>query len=462
MKRVAARANAAVVALALCLGLLPAVAGAEVGGLDASFGEGGFVTSPLDTAGRGAVELGVGPDGSVIVGDPSGYLLRFTADGAPDPGFGEGGRLTLGKDPLPDADGDREFKPANFVVDGAGRLLVFGGEFDPGHVYSIPGTSRAFGELEHAAESQAVVLRYDPEGKPDPSFGGDGFVRSAFGVRSRFHTDMPLVDATGGAVDSEGRPVFVVGGADLALGCYAGQTTYYPRGVVRLTRAGALDRSFGTDGPAPIDGSTDSPELGVDAADRPGLWVGPYPSPRLNCRPETALARLRADGGAMAGFGHDGNRIFGGESLTLAFVAPSGAMFLQGSAGRDLELIRVGLGGRRDKSFGNGGMAKIRPPSPTGAHAKAVGVDAKGRILLAGFIGPKNPSLVVGRLLPDGRLDRSFGKGGWIRDRVPGSLEVGATTAALDRRGRLLLATTVTAPGKTSGGYLLARFLLGS
>jgi uncharacterized delta-60 repeat protein len=402
---------------------------------------------------------GVGRDGSAIVGNPRGYLLRFGADGVLDRGFGEGGRLVLGRDPLPDATGDREFKPANFVVDGAGRALVFGGEFEPEHVYAIPGTSRAFAENETATESQAVVLRYDEEGNLDPSFGGAGFVRSIFGVRSELQTSMPLVDATAGAVDSRGRPVLVVAGAAVALGCYAGPTTYYPRGVVRLTPTGAPDPSFGTDGAAPIDGSTDSPTLAVDAADRPALWIGPFPSPRLDCRASTALARLGADGRPLRGFGHDGVRTIA-EGLTPDFVAPSGAMFLSRRDGRTLRVVKVGLAGRTDLAFGRGGDAGIHLPTP-GALVKVAGVDAKGRVLLAGFTGPRQPSLLVTRLRPDGRLDRSFGKGGWIRARVPGSLEVGAATAALDSRGRLLLAATVTAPGRTSGGYLLARFLLG-
>jgi hypothetical protein len=70
------------------------------------------------------------------------------------------------------------------------------------------------------------------------------------------------------------------------------------------------------------------------------------------------------------------------------------------------------------------------------------------------------PTLAVDRLLPDGRPDRSLGDGGWILDRVPGTDEVGVNTAALDPQGRLLLAATITAPGQTEGGYLLARFLL--
>jgi hypothetical protein len=100
-----------------------------------------------------------------------------------------------------------------------------------------------------------------------------------------------------------------------------------------------------------------------------------------------------------------------------------------------------------------------------------VAADAEGRILIAGFLGrdepyldakgPKHPSLAVARLLPDGRMDPSFGEGGWIITGAPEPLEVTSTAATLDPQGRLLLAATVTAPDQTEGGYLLARYLLG-
>jgi hypothetical protein len=44
-------------------------------------------------------------------------------------------------------------------------------------------------------------------------------------------------------------------------------------------------------------------------------------------------------------------------------------------------------------------------------------------------------NLAVGRLLPDGRLDRCVSNGGWILDRVPRAAEVGLSTASPDPLG---------------------------
>jgi hypothetical protein len=315
-------------------------------------------------------------------------------------------------------------------------------------------------------------MRFGPDGRLDPSFGGGrGFVRSSFGLHSILHPGFPSTDATVGGVDSENRPVFVVGGAAIELGCYAGAVTYYPLGLVRLTEAGQVDRRFGGDGVAPISGSTGTPALGIDSASRPALGLGHFLRPSVACHPATALARVGANGRPLRGFGSHGIATLK-RNLDFDFVTPSGAMVLDHRSGRMLEVVRIGLSGRLDKGFGYRGIARIRLPG-AGAHVRPVGVDGKGRIVLAGVVGKNGafpvqsskiarpPTLTVGRLLRDGRLDRSLDAGGWILDRVPGTDEVGVNTASLDPQGRLLLAATITAPGQSQGGYLLARFLLG-
>lgn len=451
----------------VCLWLVPGSAAAASGGLDPGFGEAGVVMTPLEPDGGGAVKLAVGPDGAAVVGDRSGsYLLRFGPQGEPDLGFGAGGKLALTPDPIGEGIAERSLWLNSFAVDGAGRLLLFGSQTDGRHVYSIPRTY----ENQTTTESEAVVMRLDPEGALDPTFGaGRGFVRSTFGLRSVFRDKVPQATALVGAVDSRNRPVFVAGTAAIQLGCQAGAVTQFPGAVVRLDEAGAPDPSFGGDGVVSISGSTGAPGLALDAAGRPALDLGPYPQPRLSCRAGTALGRLGADGEKLTGFGRHGI-VSLRRNLNLAFATRSGGMVLDHRKGRTFEVVRVGLSGHPDNLFGDGGTANVQ--LPPAAHLAAVGIDAKGRILLAGHVGPNQfgpqpkgtagvkPALIVGRLLPNGGLDRSFGARGWVRAPVPGSLRVSATAATLDPQGRLLLAATITAPGSTSGGYLLARFLL--
>jgi hypothetical protein len=469
VKRGAGGGVATLVASVLCLSLLAAPSSAGAAGLDPAFGQAGISMTPLETAVRTGVGLAVGADGSAIVGQANGYLVRFGPEGTQDPGFGEGGKLSLLPDPIAEGVAERALFLDDFTVDGAGRLVMFGRQSDARHAYPIPYTT----ENQVATESEAVVLRFDREGKLDPSFGaGRGFVRSSFGVRSKLGTKMPLTAAIAGAVDFKNRPVLAVGAAAIELGCNAGAVTYYPHGVVRLTEAGTVERSFGEKGLAPIVGSTGVPGFGIDAAGRPALGLGHYLHPELNCRPGTALGRLRANGKRVGNFGSDGAASLN-RNLNFDFVTPSGTIVLSHRSGRTLQVVRVGLSGRPDSGFGEVGTANVRLPAEAGAELRPVGVDTKGRIVLAGFTGRGGPfpvlnsknakpsALAVGRLLADGRLDRSFGKGGWILDRVPGTVEVGASAATIDPQGRLLVAATVTAPGQHEGGYLLDRFLLG-
>jgi uncharacterized delta-60 repeat protein len=462
-------AQVACAALALLACAMPAAAQAG-GGLDPAFGEGGLATTTLDLAAkRGHAELGAAPDGSAVVGEVGGFTVRFGPEGLPDPAFGEGGKLPLGDAPVVDGEGEeRHFFPRNVVVDSEGRLLVFGEETDTRR--SKP-SGTITGEL--VPESWAVVLRLTPQGTPDPTFGGGkGFIRSAFGLRSRFIHRFPTVTALVGSVDSRDRPVLVAGVTTVYGGCYAkGGLTKYPGAVVRLTEAGRTDHSFGGgDGLAPITGSTSFPVLGIDDRDRPVVAVGSLVQPEPECRGGTTLIRLSENGQRMRGFGPRGTQAF--KRADLSFVAHSGAILLADQHGRTLRVTRLRPSGDLDTGFGRGGTAGVRLPLAVGNHVSPVAADAEGRVLLAGFLGrdkpfrgpkegPKHPSLAVARLPPDGRMDPSFGEGGWIITGVPEPLELTSTAATLDPQGRLLLAATVTAPDQARGGYLLARYLLG-
>jgi len=104
-------------------------------------------------------------------------------------------------------------------------------------------------------------------------------------------------------------------------------------------------------------------------------------------------------------------------------VASSGSVFVAGS------YYNTSLGGYAygvaryengwlNTSFGNYGVATLQPPGATEAWGYAVAVDASGRVLVGGSGG-------VARLTSAGRLDTTFGNGGW----AAGSPVVMATNA---------------------------------
>lgn len=317
------------------------------------------------------------------------------------------------------------------------------------------------------------MLRIDAAGNLDPSFGeGRGFIRSDFGLDSDLRTDIPMVGALAGQVDSRDRPVLVADVTSSTSGCYGHSGVGpRPRAVVRLTEAGQPDLSFGEgDGISPIGGSTSFPTLAIDGRDRPVADVGRIGSSRAECQSGTTLFRLREDGQRLSGFGANGVRVL--KYMHLAVLQRSGAMILSYREGRTLHVARLRPNGLLDRGFGQSGVAKLRLPFEAGFHVRPVAVDTKGRIVLAGFVGSpianpdarevKHSSFAVGRLFASGARDTSLGDHGWIFTRFARPLEVTSTEAALDPRGRLLIAGTVTKPKRDGGDrFAVARYLLG-
>jgi uncharacterized delta-60 repeat protein len=444
---------------------VPASAQSTAGRLDLAFGNGGLAFTPPGTAGEEAdVELANVPGGSVVVGNAlEGRLVRFLPDGSRDTAFGESGELHLGPETAREGVDERTFWSRSVAVDSRGRVLVFGEQTD---------TRQFFITERSVPASSAVVLRFSDEGHPDPSFGeGKGFIREDFGLGSGLNTDIPMVSALAGRVDSRDRPVLVAGLTSPTSGCYAhGGVGSRPRAVVRLTESGQPDPTFGGgDGVSPIEGSASFPGLGIDGKDRPVAGVGRIGSPTAECQLGTTLFRLGEDGERLSAFGSDGIRVF--KWLSLAVLEPSGTMILSSRHDQTLSLVRLRPNGSRDMSFGQGGVARVHLPLDIGFHARPVAVDPRGRILLAGFIGspiaepakrqPKHSAFVVARLLPSGKPDLGFGTHSWIITRFARPLEVTSAQATLDPRGHLLVAGTVTKPHR-EGGFAIARYLLGS
>jgi uncharacterized delta-60 repeat protein len=447
---------------------LPASAGLRSGPgrVDRSYGHGGLSMTSLGVAGEEAdVELSTTASGAAVVSDGlAGTAVRFAANGAWDTRFGRDGQLVLPRGP---AIGGRkmEFQPRSIYADHRGRVLVFGKRIDHSRsVESIP---------ERIYATAAMVMRLTPAGLLDRSFGGGrGYVADDFGLPQESTTSLPSAGILAGQVDSQGRPLLVAETAGPVGGCYAhGYTGSVPRALVRLTESGQPDPAFGGgDGVSPLEGSGRFPVLGLDAADQPAVGVGRVGSYSAACGAGTRVYRFDAEGEPLASFGPGGIHEF--TPVHLALVEPSGAMILDSLFGRHLKLVEVGPEGEREAAFGQGGALQLRLPVKVGLQLGPAAVDAKGRILLAGFVGspvhqpekgqPKRSSFVVARLLPDGRVDHSFGKKGWIFTHLPEPLELNSAQATLDPRGRLLLAGIATKPNYLDGAFVTARYLVGS
>jgi uncharacterized delta-60 repeat protein len=170
------------------------------GAFDPAFGLDGVVdvlTTPLRLSEGGAAAIAAGPDGSLILAgtvrgerrrdDP--LVLRLTAAGALDPGFGRNGGLRL------IASSGRSVH-INAMARAPGGRLVLGG-------YS---------------EGNAAVLRLTAGGRRDTRFGRGGALFAALGRPPDGHRSDSLV--VGLAVRSDGRIV--------TAGAVAGRRAFYP------------------------------------------------------------------------------------------------------------------------------------------------------------------------------------------------------------------------------------------
>jgi uncharacterized delta-60 repeat protein len=432
-----------------------------MGHLDRSYGDEGIAMTGSGVAGpEQGTTLVAGAEGSAVL-ENGGTVVRLRPDGAVDTGFGTAGQLrtafSLG--------GGRSFGSDAVAVDPEGRVVVFGAIFDKNETATGP-------ENRPVSASVAAVVRFTADGKLDRSFGEGGYFEGSLGIGPEVAQEptssLTRVSAMKGGVDSQGRPVLVAGSPAPGGGCYSKSTVEpQPVAVARLTESGLLDPTFGGgDGVVPISGSGSSPVLKTTDAEETVIGVGRVGGIRASCGIGTTIYRLGPAGDPMAGFGHGGHRAF--KRLKLSLVEPSGSLILSGQAGRMLTLSRILADGAADPRFGANGTTKVELPLRTGIHVRPATVDSQGRILLAGYVasprsGPrKRSSFVVGRLLADGRLDRSFGNGGWILTRLSRRLELISASAMLDPEGRLLVGGIVTRPGHPVGAFAVARYLPGS
>lgn len=361
---------------------------------------------------------------SVLVAVLAGPAARAWADaGEPDLSFGKYG-LTL----VSATKFQATHFPRAIAIDGKGRIVVAGC-------------------WVHALTEQPIVVRFEPDGSLDPSFGQNGIVQPPWTVPY----GVACID--GVAIDGAGR--IVIGGTT------ARQAFRYDFAVGRLLEDGSPDQSFGNGGLTTVDSGSDGDfgtALAIDGQGR--ILLGGTIDSRAGATERAVAIRVTSDGSLDPSFGTDGiaSAGFGGGSSAEAIaVEPSGAVLLAGAAtvlgSRQFALARLDSHGNPDPSLGGDGRMTLDPPGPAAKVAAAVAVDGSGRLLLAGREGLEgNEAAPVIRLLADGSPDPSFGIDGTLLLPFPQPAE--ANAVAVDPRGRI-----VVAGGVRSGEYKWEPFL---
>ncbi|HZO06736.1 MAG TPA: hypothetical protein VFB52_10130 [Solirubrobacterales bacterium] len=439
------------------------------GTLDRSFGDAGLVFVPTDATGYLLDLVGEPDGGGILIG--YGGAVRLTPAGALDPSFGSGGVAavpggsTVSVNLLPGGgfaiagtvrDGSTpaaDLFVAQFGASGqldtsfaAGKGIAvadLGGTDTAGAVrweddgsVLVGGAATARNPACEAVEScveQPVLVRFGAAGVLDPALGGDGVVRldPLAGPAGRF--------GTGGvaAISPRGAGGYFLGGSAAPE-----RTTAF---LAAIGADGALDPAFGSAGIVRETRSVPSSEGSgpvVVAADGTILVGG---STTAGYGKPAAVFHYTRDGKLDPAYGGEPGfaRLSGIDRVLDIAVARSGAAIVLGSGG---ELTRVTADGRIDPGFGSGLPVRFERPKDA---FNSIALLPDDRVLVAGtanWHGDRSRMLVA-RFLPDGRLDRSFGRGGFaaVGCARRGRCAVNQIVAQPD--GRILLAGRIQKSG---------------
>jgi uncharacterized delta-60 repeat protein len=363
----------------------------------------------------GSVTLVLGPPAVAVGGDL-------------DPDFGSDGRVTTG----------------------------FGGE-SPAYAVAIQGDGKivaagiAFYRLAGTRGSRFALARYLPDGSLDPTFGGDGRVRTRFtgGQSSAFAI----------VVQADGKVV----AAGNAVDPTTGKGTF---ALARYRTNGTLDATFGGDGRvttgypgtgAQVFGLTSQTDGKVVAAGSTFARTGT----------RFALARYCSNGTLDPTFGGDGRvttaftgdvQAHGVAIQTDGKVVAAGGPYDPGASDGRFSLARYRPNGTLDATFGADGRVTT---AFAGGHAiaRAIAIGAVGKVVAAGvpFERTIGSRFALARYRSDGALDPTFGVDGRVTTAFTG--DAGAFAVAIQGDGEIVAAGQQFDPTTGIQRFALARYV---
>ncbi len=342
--------------------------------LDPTFNGNGFLTTaPGEGEGGGVSGLVIQADGKIVVAGtiapkgatrvhrvPSVFsIVRFTASGQLDPGFGDSGAVLTQVS-------RNELSFASALAIQPDGKIVMAGSASTSHWWPVPMSRYDF-----------AVVRYLPDGQLDATFGRRGVVVEAVG-----HTSEDSAQAI--ALQSDGG-ILVAGYTHVR---------YEPDiGMLRLRPDGTRDPSFGNRSRVITKWKTGNMASGVAVqADGKILVVG-----------LGVLVRYLPDGRLESSFGNEGfvkTPVDGG----VIVLQPDGKVLLADAR----SIVRCLPDGRLDPDFGRSGIVTQMVTTRNGVMT-ALAIQRDGRILVAGSTGGQSRLTVV-RYNADGSLDTSFGE----------------------------------------------------
>lgn len=359
-------------------------------------------------------DLAVQPDGKIVaVGLAQGLLCfdfglaRYNPDGSLDISFGDEGVMQT-----------------NIIYCDEARAVTL----QPDGKIIITG----FTEDELMSIKDLALVRYNPDGSLDISFGDDGIVTTDFFNHMDYGFDVVLqpdakIIVAGSAWTSDEN-------SDIAL--------------ARYNPDGSLDMGFGSDGKVVTDvfnHSRDDTTAAVLQEDGKILVIATSSYLSLDAEVvQLTLVRYNPDGSLDTSFDADGlvsaefDLGFRGESDIL--IQPDdkimAATSFFASLNLDLLLVRFNPDGSLDETFGEAGVVT----TDWGCHELLSGIDIQpnGKVIAAGTVWcNQNTAYIMARYNPDGSLDPDFGYQGKVLTEL--GFEEQAFALDLQADGKIIL-----------------------
>jgi uncharacterized delta-60 repeat protein len=325
------------------------------GALDQTFGTDGKVVAALDTGGDGSTAIVFQPDGKIVTAGSvihNNFVLafvtaRFNPDGSLDQTFGTNGSVQT-------TFGDAAAEGNDVILQGDGKIIVVG----------------STGAGSYSSFNNFALVRFNPDGSLDQSFGAGGKVKSARGV------------ATSAVLQADGK-ILVGGTYD------TGSSNGFM--IARYNSNGTLDGNFGHAGVTKTAiGTSDAFSFGIGLLSDGRIVLGGYSATTLDH--DFTVACYNPNGTLDQTFGTGGiaTSDFSGGSDDIAYalaVQRDNKIVLGGRSGEypnfNFAVARYTSTGQLDQTFGTAG--KVLTPASNDSNGYAVTI-AGSKITLAGAV----------------------------------------------------------------------------
>ena len=420
------------------------VAEAAAGDLDPTFGTAGMVMTDINRSTDIAQAVAVQADGKLVVvgqtykhNDFSGedfVVTRYNTDGTLDNSFGSGGKVRTDFPGLAAV-------PSSVVIQPNGKIVVAGGAFP---LFTF------LGNFE--------LVRYNPNGSLDTSFGNGGIVTTNFPEGSY---------ASSVALQADGK---IIAAGTVFVDFIIGDQSDTDFALARYNQHGTLDASFGNGGLV----STDFFAMEDDAfsvliqPDGKIVAVGSANNPATYY--DFAAVRYLSNGTIDTTFGVAGkvSTDFGDQNFDRARSAvlqPNGSIVAAGFAisqnggVQNFAVARYTSNGLLDTTFSRDGITQIDFGNCC-QSAYQVLLQSDGKIITVGYANTEDSDsdFLLARLNPRGSLDTTFGVGGKVRTSF-GDLNGGANGAILQSDGKIVAVGFQATFSNQWANFALARYL---